>query len=73
VQFLAADEPRADSCLHRRDSRSDRLDNTQGGVSLTAVDKLRSSNYSGHRTELARIAPDELTVDGRFTALRDVP
>jgi hypothetical protein len=27
---LAADDPRADLCLRRRDSRSDRLDNARG-------------------------------------------
>jgi hypothetical protein len=70
---LAADEPHADSCLRRQDSHSDRLDNARGWVSIIVVDVLRPLNYSGHRTELATVASDELAGDSRFTALRHIP
>jgi hypothetical protein len=51
---LAADEPRVDLCLRRRDSRSDRLDNARGWVNIVAVDIFQPIVYSGHRTELPR-------------------
>jgi hypothetical protein len=54
LENLAADEPRVDSCLRRRDSRSDRLDNARGWVNIIAVDIFRPIVYSGHRTELPR-------------------
>jgi hypothetical protein len=56
----------------RLDSCSDCLDSVQGQVNITAVDKLRPVNYSGHRIELATVESDELAGDHRLTALRHV-